>query len=212
MIVRVLSVRGMDVETNIQTPLIFMPIKPLCKLDVWQQNSSLDMSLNTSETKDSTSTLPGIFQFPEISLPPRNHRVTTFAKLVPYFDKRPSELRDAFKTTYDLTDNLEVSNSLLEFLDKWVINCKNPLYYYIAKEFPVEFVTKLLTIHNIEANLMGCVFLASLYPRFRRNYLKKFDTQISEQTIAHHFIDMVRSRDTFLGLNPFSLAHGNYLE
>lgn len=161
------------------------------------------MSFNTSETNDSTE--PFTFQFPEITLPPRNRKITTFAELVAYFESGPSELHAAFKTTYNLTDNVESSNSILEFLDKWA-KSKNPYYHYFRKEFPEEFFVKLLTIHNIEANLMGCVFLASLYPCFRENHLKNFDTQITEETIAQDFINVVRSRDPFWGRNPFSFA------
>jgi hypothetical protein len=151
------------------------------------------MSFNTSETNDSTSTESPTFRFPEITLPPRNHRITTYAELVAYLNTRPSELRDAFKTTYGITDNLEASDSLLEFLDKWG-NCKTPLYYYLEVEFQSEFIAKLFTILNIEANLMGCVFLASLYPCFREDYLKNFGTKISEGGVARDFIWMVTSR------------------
>src|SRR5208282_2238391 len=132
----------------------------------WHQDSSLDMSFNTSETNDSTE--PSVFQFPELTLPQRNHSITTFTELVAYFDRRPSELHAAFKTTYNITDSLEPSNSLSEFLDKWA-KCKNPAYHYLTKEFPEEFFPKLFTILNIEANLMGLVLLASLYPCFREN-------------------------------------------
>ena len=151
------------------------------------------MSFNASETNDSTSTESPTFRFPEITLPPRNRRITTYAELVAYLNTRPSELRDAFKTTYDITDNFEASNSLLKFLDKWG-NCKTPLYYYLEVEFQSEFIAKLFAIINIEANIMGCVFLASLYPCFHENYLKNFDTKISEGRVAHDFIWMATSR------------------
>lgn len=151
------------------------------------------MSCNTSEVKDSTSTLPTPFRFPEITLPPRNRKITTFAKLTDYFNKGPSELRDAFKTTFEFTENVDIPNSLLEFLDKWG-NCKNPLIHYIRKELPEEFLSPILTIVNIHANIMGCALLASLYPCFRRNHLKNFDTEILEKTIAHDFMDVVMRR------------------
>ena len=179
-----------------------MPIKPLYKLG-WQQDSSLNMSFNTSETNDSTE--PSTFQFPELTLPQRDQSITTFAQLVAYFDRRPPELRAAFKTTYNITDSLEPSNSLLEFLDKWA-KCKNPIYHDLTKEFPEEFFPKLFTILNIEANLMGLVLLASLYPCFRENHLNKFDTQIEEETIARDFMKVVRFWNLYKGGYPFQPA------
>ena len=189
---------------------ITMSIKPLNWVG-WRQVSWLDMSFNTSEKNDSTSTEPSTFRFPEITLPPRNRRITTFAEFVAYLDKRPSELRDAFKTTYGITDNLEASNSLLEFLDKWG-NCQNPIDYYLRVEFSDEFIVKLFTMLNIEANLMGCVFLASLYPCFREEHLKNFDAKISEKEITGDFVRMVRCQGAVWRRNPLSIADGNYLE
>ena len=189
------------------TQKIAMSIKPLN----WQRNSSLDMSFNTSESNDSTSTEPSTFRFPKITLPPRNHRITTVAELVTYLNKRPSELRDTFKTTYDITSNLEASNSLLEFLDKWG-NCKNPMCHYLQVEFSNEFIVKLFTILNIQANLMGCVFLASLYPCFREGYLKDFDTEISEERITRDFVHMIRYGYSLRRRCLLSYADGNYLE
>jgi hypothetical protein len=173
------------------------------------------VSFNTSETNDSTSTEPSTFRFPEITLPPRNRKITTFAELAAYLDTRPSELRDAFKATYGVIENLKASNSLLEFLDKWG-NCKNPLYYYLAVEFSNEVFSKLLTMLNIEANLMGCVFLASLYPCFREDHLKNFDTKISEVRISGDFVRMVTSRGAVWRRNllergnPLPIADGDF--
>jgi len=161
------------------------------------------MSVNTSETNDTTES--SAFRFPEITLPPQNRKITTFMELVAYVNRGPSELHAAFKTTYILTNNLESSQSVLEFFDKWA-NSVHSIYFYIIKEFPEEFYTELFTILNIEANMMGCAFLASLYPCFRENHLKNFDMPIPEETIVHDFMKIVRSRSLFRGGNPFLLA------
>ena len=69
--------------------------------------------------------------------------------------------------------------------------------------FRNEFFSKLLTMLNIEANLMGCVFLASLYPCFREDHLKNFDTKISEMQISGDFVRMVTSRGAVWRRNTF---------
>ena|SRR5437762_1403844 len=145
------------------------------------------MSFNTAETNESSESP---FRFPEMTLPPENRRITTFMELVAYVNRRPSELHAAFKTTYNLTDNFEPSQSILKFFDKWA-NSVHSIFFYIIKELLEEFCPEILKILNIKANMMGCAFLASLYPCFHETHLKNFDIKISEETIVHDFMKIV---------------------
>ena len=160
------------------------------------------MSLNISEasqTRDSAELSE--FQFPVITFPPENRRITSFAELETYFKKGPTDLYEAFKSTYGLTDDLEHSSSLLQFLEKWG-KTMHAISRYVLKEFPPEFFTKLLKILNIETNVMGCTFLASLYPCFRENYLSKRDTPIAEKEVVRDFMYNIlwHSRELFFAL------------
>jgi hypothetical protein len=144
-----------------------------------------DMSSNT----DNSAT----FTFPELRVQPKHHLVTNYDQLCTHL-AHELDLYVAFRTTF------ENSESLLNFLKKWTDRCRNMWTFVCektgAKSFPEEEGGKTLrdeivSLLNIEANMEGCVLLASLFSSFQETY-KSTNEKATEDEVIEKFMANVR--------------------
>lgn len=138
-----------------------------------------------------------VSDFPwEILLPPVNYPITSFAHLARHLSHVP-QLEAAFSDTYlrpgsklepnqTRTSMIDLS-SLTNFLETHARDFGAGFEYLRVEFGRTKVIGPVGSFCNVHANMEGCAFLASLFPAFRRLYIRIYGTQTNDENIIQHF-------------------------
>lgn len=162
------------------------------------------MSANDTLSSDSTSShRPSISSslFPTIRLPPQNQTIVSHGELELHLSQQ-SELKAALIATYGAPGSkrnlvaltfLVNPKSLSEFFKTWVDNSSSMWAYLTKQVEPEALQDEIISLLNVEANLAGCVVLASLFKCFRENFIQSQRQPTTEKELISRFMDIIRA-------------------
>ena len=68
------------------------------------------------------------------------------------------------------------------------------MWAYLTKQLePAALQDEIISLLNVEANLAGCVVLASLFKCFRENFIQSQHQPTTEKELISRFMDNIRA-------------------